>query len=656
MPDDRMSDDRPGTPGIDPLTEQSDRAWLEAQVRELEATSDALLATNRGLNQLVHFLRREIDRLGRIVRVGGVVRGAVRSPGRLRLLRADLRQAVQPRPAPEPPEGSRRPDPALLAAADRGVRLQAIDQRRRDARTTRQVADLRVGLIADPPLHDLLVGACTVIPLHPGDDAATIAAAALDVVLVESAWAGRDGCWRYRIAWHPHARSVAQADLAGLLEGARVAGVPTAFWVTADRHDVGRFSDAARRFDHLFATDDAALDRLAQDRERRWVSAELLPPGVRLDLHHPAGTPDEPGPVFIGSVPLSLPLERREAIGRLLSLAAPRGLVVGDRQAAGDPARFGTPGQAAMQTIARPSTSRVMDLYRHHPVVLLPSHVAASTSAVPARLFEALASGVPVITTRADAVARFVGDLAVASDDPAELSAALGAALDGDAARHRVRAAAATIARTHDVRRRLASIARAAGIAVADPMASVDVVAIVDDPAQVPSLVESLAGDAGAVSSLVIGTAAWDAVRAPLAEALAAVLPGRPVRLVEQSAEASLDQRHRRLAAVADGERVAIVEAGARGGASQAAGGIGGLVGCAEASGAAIVALPLAGTGDAHRPVASLRPFPALVTRNLVEEHGWPAPGPAALEAWAATGISIHAAEPAVGHADGVPA
>ncbi len=647
-----MGDRQPGDPPVDPMTERTDHAWLEAQVRELEATAESLLAQNRQLTQRVHFLRGEIDRLGRIIRVGGVVRNAVRDPGRLRLLRMDIVQALQPRPAPESP-GPRPPDPATAAAAHRAVVLEAVDRRRRDGPPARPVADLRIGLVADPPLHGLLAGICTVVPLRPDDAPATIAAGALDLVLVESAWAGRDGSWRYRLAWHPHPRSVAQADLGALLSAAHAAGVPTAFWSTAARHDAGRFAAAARRFDHLFATDDAVLDRLARDPERRWVSAEQLLPGVRIDIHHPAGDPVDPRPVFIGSVPLALPLERREAIAALLAAAASRSLVVADRQAAGDPARFGIPALPAGIVPIRPATEAVVDLYRRHAAVLVPSLVAASGITVPARLLEALAAGAPVITTRSDAVAPLVGDLAVATDDPAELADALAAALDGPDVRHRVRAGAAALAWRHDIRRRVAVIARSAGIAVVEPAPPVEVLALADDPASLDALVAGLEGEVDATAAVVVGTTTWDAVRTSLPAALAAALPGRPVRVVAQTAHEPEAQRFRQLATVATGGRLAIVDPrGAAGMPRAAAGGLGGLIGCAEASGAEVVALSADDAGRTHDTIASVRAFPVLLSRSMLETHGWSS-APSALQGLIGSGSTVHAAAPAVATDEG---
>lgn len=633
---------------VDPVTERSDRAWLEGQVRELESVNEGLQASNRQLTARIHFLRGEIDRLGRIVRVGGVVRGAVRDPRRLRLLRLDIAQALQPRPIVEPDGGARRPDPALTAAAERATVLAAIEERRRIAPSARQVRDLRVGLVADPSLHHLLDGVCTIVPLGPDDAPATIAGAALDLVLVESAWAGADGTWRYRIAWHPHQRSMQQVELAALVKAARSAGVPTAFWLTAARHDVPRFADAARRFDHLFATDDASLDRLSGDRERRWVTAALLHPGVRVDRHHPTQAPADASPLFLGSLPLALSLERREAIEGLLRTAAPRGLVLADRQAGGDPSRFGRPDVIAGVSAIRPSVSSIAGLYQQHRVVLLPSY-AASSAAVPARLLEALATGVPVITTRSDAALGIVGDLVVASDDPAEIAAALDEGLGSDAWLARVRAGAPAIALEHDIRRRLAAIARTAGIAVEDPGERVDVQVLADDPATFARLADALrSGDADAVGSIVVGTTDWDAARAVLPATLSAALPGRSVRIVEQSPTETPEARHRRLAAVADRARVAIVDVGSdgQGAPAAAAGGLAGLLGCAAASGAAVVGLPLAG-GAAHEAAAALRPYPALIQRDLVLERGWPVSGDA-LAGWRSDGIAMHSAPPAL--------
>lgn len=636
------------------MSERSDRAWLEAQVRDLEAANEGLQASNRQLSARVHLLRGEIDRLGRIVRLGGVVRGTLRDPRRLRLLRLDIAQAIQRRPVAEPSEGGRLPEPAAVAAVRRAETLAAVEWRRRRAAPARRVEDLRLGLVADPPLHHLLAGVCTVVPLRADDAAAAIVSAGLDLVLVESAWAGAGGSWRYRIAWHPHQRSLAQDDLGRLVAAADAAGVPTVFWLTAARHDAARFAGAARRFGLLFASDEGALERLATDRERRWVSAELLHPGVRVDLHHPADPPGGRGPLFIGSLPLALPIARREAIEGLLRAALPHAPLVADRQAGGDPSRFDRLGVVPGAPAIRPAVASIPGLYRQHPVVLLPS-MAATGATVPARLFEALASGAPVVTTRSDGAVAVAGDLAVATDDPAAIGSAISEAIAGGEVRDRVRAAAGALARDHDIRRRLAAIAHAAGIDVVEPAEAVDVLVLADDPSTFSALADDLAAEDAAVRSIVVGTAAWEEARTGLAGALSAALSGHAVRIVAQDRDDTPAERHRRLATVADGARVAIIGAAPRlpgtaadGRARAAAGGLAGLLGCAAASSASVVGLPSAGLAVAHTAGAALEPLPALVDRDLVAARGWPQTA-AALADWTRLGGTAHAAAPATG-------
>jgi hypothetical protein len=126
------------------------------------------------------------------------------------------------------------------------------------------------------------------------------------------------------------------------------------------------------------------------------------------------------------------------------------------------------------------------------------------------------------------------------------------------------------------------------------------------------------------------------------------------VRLVEQVAGTPAADRIRRIAATADSTHVAILgplslpSAGAPGAEVDLATLLAGLLWCVEGSGADVVAPPAAGAEAAHLATPAVLAWPAIASRALVLERGWPdAPdAETTFQGWASAGVRFHAADP----------
>lgn len=123
---------------------------------------------------------------------------------------------------------------------------------------------LRVGIIADPFTLASFRYEWEQVPLTPSGWQRQLDG--LDLVLVESAWAGNDKAWQYHLTG-PTAPRPAVIELAA---GCRERGIPTVFWNKEDPTHFEDFLDTARLFDHVFTTDaecvPAYRERLGHDR------------------------------------------------------------------------------------------------------------------------------------------------------------------------------------------------------------------------------------------------------------------------------------------------------------------------------------------------------------------------------------------------------
>ena len=124
---------------------------------------------------------------------------------------------------------------------------------------------LKIALVTDYFTADCLSAECRVRTMTPANYADVIGNWKPDLVLVESAFHGVDGSWRYELARQsPLMRLSKPTAIFRLVDFARRAGVPTVFWNKDDGAFFDTFIDVAKVFDYVFTTDEECLDRYRQ--------------------------------------------------------------------------------------------------------------------------------------------------------------------------------------------------------------------------------------------------------------------------------------------------------------------------------------------------------------------------------------------------------
>ena len=83
-----------------------------------------------------------------------------------------------------------------------------------------------------------------------------------DMLLVESAWAGNGGDWRYKITYN---KPQEHNQLFPLLDYCKEKSIPAVFWNKEDPPNYDKFIDAAKRFDFIFTTDQNCIDKYKLD-------------------------------------------------------------------------------------------------------------------------------------------------------------------------------------------------------------------------------------------------------------------------------------------------------------------------------------------------------------------------------------------------------
>ena len=123
-------------------------------------------------------------------------------------------------------------------------------------------AKLKVALVADHLTETCLAFECRIKNVTPKNFREVLRTWRPDILLVESAFHGSNGCWRYELAKQPlWLRCIKPTAIFRVLECARSLGIPTVFWNKDDGAYFDHFVHIAKSFDHVFTTDETCVPR-----------------------------------------------------------------------------------------------------------------------------------------------------------------------------------------------------------------------------------------------------------------------------------------------------------------------------------------------------------------------------------------------------------
>lgn len=217
------------------------------------------------------------------------------------------------------------------------------------------------------------------------------------LLLVESSWKGNYGTWQYRVANYAHPPG---RELAEMVDGFRVRGIPTVFWNKEDPVHFNNFIGAASQFDFVLTTAEEAVPKY---REKTSASIGVLQFAAEDSLHNPIGSSRRNGKVcFAGSFYANRFHERRDDQLMLLDAAAAFDFDIFDRNH--DPkattrSDFAFPERFSRFVRGRMPYTTMGKAYREYRVFLNVNSVIDSPTMFSRRVFELLACGTPVVST-----------------------------------------------------------------------------------------------------------------------------------------------------------------------------------------------------------------------------------------------------------------
>jgi glycosyltransferase involved in cell wall biosynthesis/spore maturation protein CgeB len=476
----------------------ADAALLRVERHSSEAVEKAESADRESQAELARLQASVSFRLGKaLVQSLRSPRALVRLPLELlaivrRRPPAVAQEAPAPDGTPEPPALvfqplPEEPIPDLPPLASELVPLPAPPE------APASLAQLRVAAVLDPFSAASFAPDCRLLELCATDWPSQLREFRPHLLLVESAWLGRDEGWKGLV-------DRSSDTLRSLVASCRQAGIPTAFWNKEDPLHFEAFLEAARLFDVVFSTDADSLPRYRAELGHQRV--HLLPFALQPRTHHPVQeTERRPAAFFAGA--WYGHMDQRSAdfrrVADAVSLALP--LDIYDRNlGSGDSARrFPEPyGEWVRGSVPYAQTPA---LYRSYLAGLNLNTIKDSPSMFARRVFELIGCNTSVYGNFARGLRMLLGELTIASDDPEQLlRAAWDEAVAPDAPQHRVRRLLALrkVLEQHTWADRLRTIAaRTLGLQLQASEPEIVMLARADDAATLESVLRAHAAQRG---------------------------------------------------------------------------------------------------------------------------------------------------------------
>ena len=216
-------------------------------------------------------------------------------------------------------------------------------------------------------------------------------------LLVESAWSGNNGEWRYLLTNY---KSRDVNPLRDLVKHCREHGLTTVFWNKEDPPNFEVFIDAAKEFDFVFTTDADCIPKYKEicGHDRVYLMAFACQPR----LHNPCRDKSWPRyPVCFAGSWMEKYSERRRSLDDLLEPALAFGLHIFDRnfKVTEYDSRYRFPDRYQSAIKGSLDYEHMLTAYRCYDVMMNVNTVTDSPTMFSRRVFESLACGTPVIST-----------------------------------------------------------------------------------------------------------------------------------------------------------------------------------------------------------------------------------------------------------------
>lgn len=292
---------------------------------------------------------------------------------------------------------------------------------------------LRVACIMDAFTYQSLLPECDLHPLTPDGWENELKNAKPDMLLVESAWRGKDEKWGSKVGQ-------ASEELRGIIHWCQEQNVPTAFWNKEDPVHFQTFLTTANMFEFVFTTDMDCIHRykgaLGHDR------VYLLPFACQPQVNNPIEKYERKNAFcFAGAYYARYPERTRDLHSFVKHLPVYRPLEIYDRNHGKDHPDYQFPDTYRPYIIGSLPFEEIDKAYKNYRYAINLNSIKHSQTMFARRVYELLASNTVTVSNYSRGVRLLFGDLVVTSDDGSELTRRLEAIAGDDVALRKFRLA-----------------------------------------------------------------------------------------------------------------------------------------------------------------------------------------------------------------------
>ncbi len=282
----------------------------------------------------------------------------------------------------------------------------------------------------------------------------------IDFLLVESAWSGNFGRWKYMVT----SSSGPKPPLVKLIQECKKRGIPTVFWNKEDPPHFKEFSMTARLFDYIYTSDSAMIEKYEEIAPESHV--DMLAFAASPNLHNPSRSNSKPlkdvafaGQFFAHKFP-----ERRKQMEILFPAAAEYDFEIYSRALGGDP-RYQFPQPYSDKVVGSLPYEKMVRTYNDYKVFLNVNSVVDSQTMCARRVFELAACKTAVFGLESDAIRSvFSADEVLLAHDETDVREKLKMLVEDDEYRERLcQSAWRKVLSGHTYEHRVNKILRALG-------------------------------------------------------------------------------------------------------------------------------------------------------------------------------------------------
>lgn len=273
---------------------------------------------------------------------------------------------------------------------------------------------LRVACIMDAFTYQSFLPECELHALTPDNWKNELQNAKPDLLLVESAWRGKDESWGSKVGH-------ASEELRYLIQWCREHNVPTAFWNKEDPVHFETFLTTANMFEFVFTTDMDCIHRykaaLGHDR------VYLLPFACQPQVNNPIEKYERKNAFcFAGAYYARYPDRTRDLESFARHLPTYRPLEIYDRNHGKDHPDYQFPDAYRPYIIGSLPFEEIDKAYKNYRYAINLNSIKHSQTMFARRVYELLASNTVTVSNFSRGVRLLFGDLVVTSDDGNELT------------------------------------------------------------------------------------------------------------------------------------------------------------------------------------------------------------------------------------------